>query len=382
MPAQTWSLTDVSSRDDKPSFQLDLPGSGSVTKQRLQGGKQDGVDLVSVDNGMLQFALLPTRGMGIWQVTSGERRWGWDSPIRGPVHPQFVPLADPSGLGWLEGFDEMLVRCGMVSSGAPEFTDGGHVLYPLHGRIANLPAWQVQLAFDQDTGEISVTGVIEEVRFHFHKLRLTSKISTRLGEKSLRIEDRVENFSAVAAEAQMLYHVNFGSPLLEAGSKLVAPVEAIVPRNEHAAADIQSWDTYPAPRPGDEERVYFFKLLGDENGNTEVLLKNAQGNEGISLRFNTAELPCFTQWKNTPAAADGYVTGLEPGTNYPNPRSYEGQQGRVLKLATGESRTLRLELAWHLDPDQVRAAETAVTQLQADREPQVFDQPQQGWCAP
>ena len=41
-------------------------------------------------------------------------------------------------------------------------------------------------------------------------------------------------------------------------------------------------------------------------------------------------MPWFTQWKNTTSVADGYVTGIEPGTNFPNPRTYEGEQGRVI----------------------------------------------------
>jgi hypothetical protein len=79
---------------------------------------------------------------------------------------------------------------------------------------------------------------------------------------------------------------------------------------------------------------------------------------------------------------DGYVTGLEPGTNYPNPRSYEGQQGRVIKLPPKGSTTLELTLEIHPDDAAVKAAEAAVKKIAAGREPKVFDQPQPGWCAP
>ena len=69
--------------------------------------------------------VLPTRGMGIWRVTaagrSGTADVGWKSPVRGPVHPAFVDLGEPSGLGWLDGFDEFFVRCGLESNGAPDF---------------------------------------------------------------------------------------------------------------------------------------------------------------------------------------------------------------------------------------------------------------------
>ena len=53
--------------------------------------------------------------------------------------------------------------------------------------------------------------------------------------------------------------------------------------------------------------------------------------------FNRQELPCFTVWKNTGAMEDGYVTGLEPATNYPNFKGFERQQGRVPRAAAGRS---------------------------------------------
>ena len=33
----------------------------------------------------------------------------------------------------------------------------------------------------------------------------------------------------------------------------------------------------------------------------------------------------------------GYVTGLEPGTDYPNAKSFERDKGRVVKMAAGET---------------------------------------------
>ena len=96
----------------------------------------------------MRLLVIPTRGMGIWKAIVGDETLGWRSPVRGPVHPQFVPLFDPSGLGWLEGFDELLVRCGLESNGAPEFDQQGRLLYPLHGRIANRPAHHVEVTVD------------------------------------------------------------------------------------------------------------------------------------------------------------------------------------------------------------------------------------------
>ena len=85
----------------------------SVTKMTLHGGRQEGVDLIEVDNGVLRFTVIPTRGMSIGQVVGGDVRLGWDSPVREVVHPRHVDLQDHGGLGWLTGFNEWLTRCGV-----------------------------------------------------------------------------------------------------------------------------------------------------------------------------------------------------------------------------------------------------------------------------
>jgi hypothetical protein len=63
--------------------------------------------------------------------------------------------------------------------------------------------------------------------------------------------------------------------------------------------------------------------------------RHHRAERGVALRFNRQDLPCFTVWKNTGALEDGYVTGLEPATNYPNFKSFERQQGRVVALPPG-----------------------------------------------
>ena len=351
-----------------------------VRLQQLRGGTSDGVELIHVDNGAMSFSLIPTRGMGIWKAQRQDLALGWSSPVRGPVHPQYVPLSEPSGLGWLDGFDELLVRCGLESNGAAEFDPStGRLRYPLHGRIGNQPAHRVTVAVDGETGQIAVTGVVDEVRYHFLKLRMTTRVTTQVGQPGLQICDKIENLSASPAEMQLLYHVNFGAPLLEAGGRLVAPVKTVVPRNSHSASGIDGWDRYAAPEPGFGEQVYFLVLRGDPSGRTRALLTNAHGTRGVSLIYDVRQLPCFTVWKNTTALADGYVTGLEPGTNYPNPRSFEGQQGRVVKLAGGASKTFGLGLEAHISAEEVEVARREVKRLQSTEPPQIFHEPQPGW---
>lgn len=385
MAAKTWYMNSgVGTEAIQPNQRLTVPGASGlgVSYDVARGGYSDGVEVLTVVNGDLKIRMVPTRGMGIWDMTYGERRIGWDAPLSRPVHPAFVDLGEPSGLGWLDGFNELLVRCGLESNGAPDFDENGRLLYPLHGRIGNKPAVHGSVTIDPDSQEITVVGVVQECRFHFLKLAMTTTLTTRAGEKGFRIRDEIKNVSESPAEIQMLYHTNLGNPLLDAGARVVAPVKTIVPRNARAAGGISSWSNYEAPQPGFEEQVYFLELLADNAGATQAMLQNAHGTEGAVLKFNKQQLPCFTVWKNTTSLTDGYVTGLEPGTNFPNPRTYEGAQGRVVKLGPGASFGIDFELAYLSQASEVEAAEAAITQLQGDVEPRIYEEPQEGWCAP
>ncbi len=387
MATRSWTLLHQAdnTRTDQMTItpqELGVDGTWKIEKRTLHGGLSEGVDEIRVNNGKLSFSILPTRGMGLWKAWLGDLEIGWKSPVRGPVHPMFVDVGEPSGLGWLDGFDELLVRCGLESNGAPEFDkETGRLKHPVHGRIANRPAIHVSVTVDTTTQEISVRGIVEETRFHFLKLRMVTQFTTRFNDSSLTIHDEIENFSASDAEMQMLYHANFGQPLLDGGSRVVCPAKTVVPRTAHAAGGVKTWDSYPAPQAGFEEMVYFLELHAADDGWTRTLLKNAHGTQGVSLVFNKRQLPCFTIWKNTTSESDGYVTGLEPGTNFPNPRSYEGEQGRVVKIAGGKRAAFLVTLEVHPTAKDVADAEAAVNKLRAGREPQVWDKPQPGWCA-
>ncbi|MEM8678424.1 MAG: DUF4432 family protein [Planctomycetota bacterium] len=320
----------------------------NVTRRRLNSGLSAGVEVVEVDNGRAKFVLLPTRGMSLWKAFAGEDVLGWQSPVRGPVHPSLVPISEPSGFGWLMGFDELMCRCGLVSNGAPEFDEQGRLLYPIHGRIANLPAHEVMVEVDDSAGTIRVRGVVEETRFHFEKLRLQVEYVTSFESTAIDWHDRVTNFGGTSVDVQMLYHTNIGAPLLGAGSKLVAPVLAVTPwEGNPAEVSPDSWPDYQGPQAGRAQECYYLDLEADAAGNTQVTLEAAESDASVTLRFNKQQLPCFTQWKNEVAMEDGYVTGLEPALNYPHVRSREVEAGRCQRLDGGETWEASLSLEWH-----------------------------------
>jgi hypothetical protein len=111
------------------------------------------------------------------------------------------------------------------------------------------------------------------------------------------------------------------------------------------------------------------------------LLYNRSADRGLALRWNKIELPCFTVWRNTAAVEDGYVTGLEPATNYPNFKTFERQQGRVRVLPPGG----RWQCSWSVEVLDTAAAVggvlAEVVTLQAHGRATIHRTPQRRYSA-
>lgn len=319
-------------------------GTVKIRRGRFEGGRSEGVEVVEINTGAVIIAVLPTRGMGIWKMYASGIEFGWQSPVPGPVHPTFVPLSDPSGLGWLEGFDELLVRCGLQSNGAADVDSSGVVHFPLHGRIANLPATNLTVQIEAETGRVTLAGEVVEAQFLIKRLRLVSRISVFAGSPTVQIEDEVTNDLSTPATAQLLYHINVGAPLLSAGAEFFAQPEWFEPKDELSRSEASQWSKIGAPEAQFRERVYFTKLRRGGDGKSSACVRSADGNGGFGLTYDPSTLPYFTFWRNTAAKDDGYVVGMEPATNLPNTRSVETEAGRFVSLASHQSVFFRLAL--------------------------------------
>ena len=252
-------LTDVSQDSWVESWAIDSAALGltpagrfSVRKRRLRGGRRDGVDLIEIDNGVLSFSIIPTRGMGLWKGSCLGNRLGWDSPVAdGPINPAFVNLSGQGGLGWLDGFDELLARCGLASNGAPfeiKITkpDGSesNTTVGLHGKIANMPASYVAVhILDEPPHTIVIEGHVHESRLFGPQIRMHTRISTTPGSNRLTVRDEFVNQKDQPVEMQVLYHWNFGSPFLEPDSRFVAPLRTVTPRDPRAVEGLSNHHT-------------------------------------------------------------------------------------------------------------------------------------------
>ena len=83
--------------------------------------------------------------------------------------------------------------------------------------------------------------------------------------------------------------------------------------------------------------------------------------------------------ENTQPEADGYVTGLEPGSSFPNLKTFERQHGRVIALKSQQSVTFDLSVTVTTGENDTARLIDEVTELQARHDLKLHTAPRASW---
>ncbi len=317
---------------------------GGVRVSELQEGNSRGVQVAEFETGSgFAFTVLLDRGMDIGAAKYCGASLAWHSSI-GPAHPAYF---EPQGLGWLRTFHGgLMAGGGMTYMGSPTVDEGQSL--GLHGRLNHLPATNVWAdgVWRGDEYEMWVRGRMRETVVFGENITLTRRISATLGSSRLMIRDLVANEGFQKAPHMILYHCNFGFPLLAEGTELLAPDKQVTPRDAGAAAGLDAHARYEAPIDGYQEQVFYHDLAADASGYATVILANRayNGGQGLGayLRYRQAELPRLIQWKMVGPGT--YVTGLEPANASVEGRDVERARGTLQFLEPGEQREYLLEI--------------------------------------
>ena len=308
----------------------------------LNEGAAKGMAAIDVNTGGgLAFTVLPDRGLDISSASYQGLNMAYLTP-NGEVHPAFY---EPAGLGWLHTFaGGLLTTCGLTYLGAPG-RDGDEDL-GLHGRYSTIPARQVQdrSRWDGDTYRVEIVGVVEECRLFGDNLRLTRTISTTFGSRMLRIHDHVENVGFRSSPFTVLYHINLGFPLLDAGSRLVLSAAKSEANNETARAGLAACRQFTGPVPGFAEEVYLHTMRAEEGNMACAALINPTlaGGLGVRVRFDAQALPYLNEWKMMGQC--DYVVGIEPCNAPCENRAVLRQRQLLPFLEPGEVREMVVEI--------------------------------------
>jgi hypothetical protein len=216
--AKTWVLTSAEDSIEKGNWKIsseELKVNDkhfSIEQNVLHGGKQEGSKVIIIrSKDGLTITLSPSRGMNLLRIEGFGSKMGWDSPVKEVVNPAFINLESRNGLGWLEGFNEMMVRCGYEWTGHPVTADGQ--IYTLHGKAGNTPASRVEVEVsDVAPHEIRIRGLIKESTFKKADLQTMTELRYVPGSNSFSLHDVLTNHADYPHDYQIIYHSNFGTP--------------------------------------------------------------------------------------------------------------------------------------------------------------------------
>lgn len=312
-------------------------------------GPARGMQAVSVRTGSgLVCEVFTDRGMGLGEASIAGIPVNWLSAA-GPVAPCYYNSA---GSGWLQSFGGgLMTSCGLTNVGAASTVDGVEV--GLHGRLSHLPAREVAVRrqWVEDRFVIDISGVVRDTIVMGTAFELRRNYRFVVGENSFRISDEIVNIGATAAPLFLLYHFNFGYPLLSETAELdiMPPPVTTSVRDSTQIADIPAWRQMTAPVAGIAERVFYHRLATQAD-TTEVRLCNVVGDSQITMtmRLPTAELGCLVEWKMM--GERDYVLGIEPGNCFVAGRDAILAEGGAEILAPGTVKTVNIDVGFDLAP--------------------------------
>lgn len=297
-----------------------------VRRVILDEGNAKGIALYQVTTaGGLELDILPDSGLDIGRVKykgvniNYTTKNGYDSPVRFlPIHGEFDRYF-PGG---------MLFTCGMLSAG-PENVDAGE-FHPLHGRFHGLSAKGLYGYSEGDN--IFVGGEVRESAQGKYCFSVKRCYTIPAWGSEILLEDEITNLTPEPTEYMMLYHMNFGWPMLSESAVLELPEKRkVTPRTPYAEKGLATQCEFCKPIDGEEEQVFFNEM------ETEAFarLKNSELGISAEVSWSLDTLPILAQWKNMKSG--DYVLGLEPSTCYIMGRERERKEGRLMTLSPYES---------------------------------------------
>jgi hypothetical protein len=305
----------------------------------------------------LTFTLLPDRGLDIWTAHYKGIPLTWIS--QGSPHPPDY------GQDWLRQFNGgLLTTCGLTHVGPPEVDDITGERRDIHGNFTRLRT-EVHGLFEDPTrwygdtdrpawlaSSLGFWAKLSESRLFGEQLSVTREYSLALDQPTIILRDTVRNVGDVPSPLMLLYHFNFGFPLVREGTQLAVAHEAVYPRDEAARNGFSTWSQYEAASPEYAEQVNFFhpRLI---DGHGIAFLYNE--NFGIQLTWSNT-LPYLTQWKNTRQGI--YVCGVEPGNCIPEGRNAARRNERLQMIEPGQEIEFSCTLTVREDFDFEYAAKT------------------------
>lgn len=310
---------------------------------RFEDGPASGVRAFDFKNGRnLEMTVLADRAFDLPYVSYKGHNMGFTSK-QGVRHPAFY--VEDGVRGFLKQFSAgLLTTCGMTYVGTPG-VDGREL--GLHGPFSNLPVHQVSVRedYEGDDKVFKIEGKVRESCVFEENMLMKRSMTLETERDVIRIHDVLENQSFSKDPVMMIYHINFGYPMLDAGAKVYTSGTKLEPRDPVSASGLDKYSVMEAPTMNREEECFFHTGLGKE---AFAMLHNEKLGIAAIIRFDGTVLQLLCEWKCM--RAGDYALGLEPTTSGVLNRKTARENGLLTYLDAGETREYDLEIEFTDDP--------------------------------
>ena len=299
------------------------PHSGS-------GGRAYAITLA----GGLSFEVLPDRGLDIGAAWFANRPIAWRSPLGSPG------LA-PTPSDWLGRFGGgLLVTCGLDNIGSPR---GG---YGQHGSHHDTRAHDVavQRVTEQGRLGVQISGTIDSVEVFGRRVRTYRTITSYTDDPAVHISDRIVNEGAWPASVALLYHLNFGAPMVLPGTTIAVHADDHQPRDAEPAT---GWQEFPGVSDEVGETVWEHRGFRTVEGMATASVTSPTG-LAAEVSWGAAELPRLFEWIFPPR--ESWALGIEPANAPLFGPDRDAPDAGIPILAPGESFTtaVTVRTSWPL----------------------------------
>ncbi len=312
----------------------------------LGDGVERGMRMLEFHTGSgLYFSVLVDRAMDIADVNHKGRAIGWHSPT-GFRHPGLHDVEGEQGLGWTRSFSGFLSTCGLDHILGPEevpadnynYVRKATVRHTLHGRIGSIPAKLMGYGerWEGDRCVLWAEGLMVQAALFGETLHLHRRIEADLGGNEIRLTDRVVNAGYALTPHMFFYHINLGYPVIDEGSRLLAPIHDVVwaIHQDDLKKQGVGYQRCPAPRTTSPSRCGNMTWPPTAKGRVPVAVVNDRVGMGILVETRKDQLPCTYQWQNFQAGH--YVVAIEPSTHHVKGDLFARERGEMIWLKAGE----------------------------------------------
>lgn len=313
----------------------DLSGILGIRDSTMNDGRARGVRVFDLKNGLgLRASIFPDRGLDIPYLSFKETNIGLvtKSGISSPFSYTYSKDGADSFLRQFSG--GFLTTCGITFSGAGGEDEGREL--PMHGLVSNTIAENTaaRQVYEQEELVLKVSGKVREARLFGENMVMEREITMFTESNRLGIVDTVQNLGCTRQPLMMLYHMNFGYPMLDNETRVYFSANKVEPQSEEARRGMERYHIMEEPQDSYAEQCFYHRTQPDSKISFAIVF-NEKLKMAVKISYNPLECPILCQWKSMQSG--DYALGIEPTTCGTKGRKKAREEGILRYVEANET---------------------------------------------